>query len=196
MEQRLKKQLAFCLEADKIKQIGRQTYLSDGVRKENDAEHSWHMALMAILLKEHSNTEVDILKVITMVLIHDMVEIDAGDTYAYDEAGQSTKREREEAAADRIFGMLPKDQGVYLREIWEEFEAYETSEAKYAHMLDNFQPLMLNDATDGRSWVEHDVKKSQVLKRNQKTGEGSAVIMDEIQKIVDKHVTLGHLRDE
>ena len=151
---------------------------------------------MALLLKEHSNEEIDVLRVITMVLIHDMVEIDAGDTYAYDEAGQSTKRDREVAAADRIFGLLPEDQGAYLREIWEEFETYETAEAKFAHMLDNFQPLMLNDVTDGRSWVEHDVKKSQVLKRNQKTGEGSAVVMDEIHKIVDKHVALGHLRDE
>lgn len=196
MEERLKKQMEFILEADKIKRIGRQTYLSDGIRKENDAEHSWHLALMALLLQEHSNKELDVLKVITMVLIHDMVEIDAGDTYAYDEAGHATKRDREVAAADRIFGLLPEDQGAYFRELWEEFEAYETAEAKFAHTLDNFQPLMLNDATDGRSWVEHNVKKSQVLKRNQKTAEGSAAIMGEIQKIVEKHVAKGHLLDE
>lgn len=196
MNERLKKQMEFILEADKIKFIGRQTYLSDGTRKENDAEHSWHLALMALLLKEHSNEPIDVLKAITMVLIHDMVEIDAGDTYAYDEAGQATKRDREVAAADRIFGLLPEDQGVYLRELWEEFEAYETAEAKYAHMLDNFQPLMLNDATDGRAWAEHDVKKSQVLKRNKKTAEGSAIVMEEIKKIVDRHVEKGHLFDE
>lgn len=196
MEERLKKQMEFILEADKIKRIGRQTYLSDGVRKENDAEHSWHLALMAILLQEHSNQELDVLKVITMVLIHDMVEIDAGDTYAYDEAAHATKREREVAAADRIFGILPTDQKEYLRQLWEEFEAYETPEAKFAHMLDNFQPLMLNDATDGRSWVEHGVKKSQVLKRNARTAEGSEVIMNEVRKIVDKHVGKGHLHDE
>lgn len=196
MEDRLKKQMEFILEADKIKRIGRQTYLSDGVRKENDAEHSWHLALMAILLQEHSNQELDVLKVITMVLIHDMVEIDAGDTYAYDEAAHATKREREVAAADRIFGILPADQKEYLRQLWEEFEEYETVEAKFAHMLDNFQPLMLNDATDGRSWVEHGVKKSQVLKRNARTAEGSEVIMNEVRKIVDKHVVKGHLQDE
>lgn len=196
MEERLKKQMEFILEADKIKRIGRQTYLSDGVRKENDAEHSWHLALMAILLQEHSNQELDVLKVITMVLIHDMVEIDAGDTYAYDEAAHATKREREVAAADRIFGILPADQKEYLRQLWGEFEEYETPEAKFAHMLDNFQPLMLNDATDGRSWVEHGVKKSQVLKRNARTAEGSEVIMNEVRKIVDKHVVKGHLQDE
>lgn len=196
MEDRLKKQMDFILEVDKIKRIGRQTYLSDGVRKENDAEHSWHLALMAILLQEHSNQELDVLKVITMVLIHDMVEIDAGDTYAYDEAAHATKREREVAAADRIFGILPADQKEYLRQLWEEFEEYETPEAKFAHMLDNFQPLMLNDATDGRSWVEHGVKKSQVLKRNARTAEGSEVIMNEVRKIVDKHVVKGHLQDE
>lgn len=196
MEERLKKQMDFILEADKIKRIGRQTYLSDGVRKENDAEHSWHLALMAILLQEHSNQELDVLKVITMVLIHDMVEIDAGDTYAYDEAAHATKREREVAAADRIFGILPADQKEYLRQLWGEFEEYETPEAKFAHMLDNFQPLMLNDATDGRSWVEHGVKKSQVLKRNARTAEGSEVIMNEVRKIVDKHVVKGHLQDE
>lgn len=196
MNERLRKQMDFILEADKIKQIGRQTYLSDGIRKENDAEHSWHLALMALLLKEHSNEQIDLLKVVTMVLIHDMVEIDAGDTYAYDEAGYATKRKREVAAADRIFGLLPEDQGAYLRDLWEEFEAYETAEAKFAHTLDNFQPLMLNDATDGRSWVEHHVKKSQVLKRNRKTGEGSDAIMGEVHKIVNKHVAEEHLLDE
>lgn len=196
MEERLKKQMEFILEADKIKRIGRQTYLSDGIRKENDAEHSWHLALMAILLQEHSNQELDVLKVITMVLIHDMVEIDAGDTYAYDEAAHATKRDREVAAAERIFGILPQDQKEYFRQLWEEFEQYETPEAKFAHMLDNFQPLMLNDATDGRSWVEHGVKKSQVLKRNARTAEGSQVIMEEVRKIVDKHVVKGHLQDE
>lgn len=196
MEERLKKQMEFILEADKIKRIGRQTYLSDGIRKENDAEHSWHLALMAILLQEHSNQELDVLKVITMVLIHDMVEIDAGDTYAYDEAAHATKRDREVAAAERIFGILPQDQKEYFRQLWEEFEQYETPEARFAHMLDNFQPLMLNDATDGRSWVEHGVKKSQVLKRNARTAEGSQVIMEEVRKIVDKHVVKGHLQDE
>ena len=149
---RLEKQIAFLTEVDKEKNIFRQTYLADGKRKENDAEHSWHLALAAVLLKEHMKEDADLGRVMTMVLIHDLVEIDAGDTYAYDTEGAATKREREVKAADRIFGILPEDQGTYLRELWDEFEAYETAEAKYAHLLDNFQPLMLNDASDGKSW--------------------------------------------
>lgn len=196
MENRLQKQMDFILEVDKIKHIGRQTYLADGSRKENDAEHSWHLALMAMLLKEYATEKIDVLKVMTMVLIHDIVEIDAGDTYAYDEEAHKTKEERERAAAERIFGLLPNDQNVYLKELWEEFETYETAEAKYAHALDNFQPLMLNDATDGRAWREHMVKKSQVLKRNQKTAQGSECIMEQICKMVDKHVEKGNLRNE
>ncbi len=157
MDERLKKQLEFIVEVDKIKNIGRQTYLSDGKRKENDAEHSWHIALMAFLLNEYANDGVDVLKVMTMVLIHDIVEIDAGDTYAYDAEGNKTKEAREKAAAKRIFGLLPDDQGEYLKSLWEEFEAYETMEAKFAHVMDNLQPLLLNDASDGKSWVEHQV---------------------------------------
>lgn len=130
MMERLEKQMEFILEVDKVKKIVRQTYLSDASRKENDAEHSWHLALMAVLLKEYSNEDVDLAKVIPMVLIHDLVEIDAGDTYAYDEAGAKTKQERETKAADRIFGLLPDDQGTWFRELWEEFEAYETAEAE------------------------------------------------------------------
>ena len=155
MDERLKQQMDFILEVDKVKNIMRQTYLADGKRKENDAEHSWHLALMAVLLKEYANEEVDLAKVIPMVLVHDLVEIDAGDTYAYDEAGAATKEEREKKAADRIYGILPKDQGKWLYGLWQEFEAYETPEAKFAHVLDNSQPLFLNDASDGISWTEH-----------------------------------------
>ena len=173
MEERLKKQMDFLLEVDKLKFINRQTYLSDGTRRENDAEHSWHLALMAVLLSEHADEEVDLLKVITMVLIHDLVEIDAGDTYAYDEAGKQTQRIREEKAADRIFAMLPKDQGEKFRALWEEFDAYETPEAKFAHVCDNVQPLMLNHATGGKSWRERGIRRSQVEKRNSRVGESS-----------------------
>ena len=196
MDERLKKQMDFLLEADKLKFITRQTYLSDGKRKENDGEHSWHLALMAVLLSEYSNEKIDLVKVITMVLIHDIVEIDAGDTYAYDTLGNQSKREREVKAADRIFNILPKDQAQKLRQLWEEFEAYETPEAKFAHVCDNVQPLMLNDATDGLAWREHDVKKSQVLQRNRRTGEGSQVLMEYINRILDKNVESGNLRDE
>ena len=196
IEERLKKQMEFLLEVDKLKFINRQTYLADGKRKENDGEHSWHLALMAVLLSEYSNEEIDLVKVITMVLIHDIVEIDAGDTYAYDAVGNQSKREREVKAADRIFNILPEDQAEKLRRLWEEFEAYETPEAKFAHVCDNVQPLMLNDATDGLAWREHEVKKSQVLQRNRRTGEGSQVMMEYINQILDKNVESGNLRDE
>lgn len=194
--ERLKKQMEFIVEVDKVKNIIRQTYLADGNRKENDAEHSWHLALMAVLLKEYSNEEVDLAKVVPMVLIHDLVEIDAGDTYAYDEAGAATKRERETKAADRIFGMLPQDQCSWFRELWEEFEAYETPEAKFAHVLDNCQPLLLNDASNGKSWAEHGVRKSQIYKRNDHTSEGSVEIWEYMKELIDKHIRLGHVIDE
>ncbi len=194
--ERLKKQMEFIVEVDKVKNIIRQTYLADGNRKENDAEHSWHLALMAVLLKEYSNEEVDLAKVVPMVLIHDLVEIDAGDTYAYDEAGAATKRERETKAADRIFCMLPQDQCSWFRELWEEFEAYETPEAKFAHVLDNCQPLLLNDASNGKSWAEHGVRKSQIYKRNENTSEGSVEIWEYMKELIDKHIRLGHVIDE
>ncbi|MFQ9940865.1 MAG: HD domain-containing protein [Blautia hansenii] len=194
MEERLKKQMDFLLEVDKLKFINRQTYLSDGTRRENDAEHSWHLALMAVLLSEHADEEVDLLKVITMVLIHDLVEIDAGDTYAYDEAGKQTQRIREEKAADRIFAMLPKDQGEKFRALWEEFDAYETPEAKFAHVCDNVQPLMLNHATGGKSWRERGIRRSQVEKRNSvgKLPDNEAYV----EGILDKNVEKGNLKNE
>ncbi len=191
---RLEKQIAFLTEVDKEKNIFRQTYLADGKRKENDAEHAWHLALAAVLLKEHIKEDVDLGRVMTMVLIHDLVEIDAGDTYAYDAEGAATKREREVKAADRIFGILPDDQGTCLRELWDEFEAYETAEAKYAHLLDNFQPLMLNDASDGKSWTEHGVHKSQVCRRNARISETSEIVWEKMLEIMDKHIEKGHLQ--
>lgn len=191
--ERLQKQIAFIKEIDKVKNIFRQTYLADGTRKENDAEHSWHIALMAVLLKEYVSEDVDVAKVMTMVLIHDLVEIDAGDTYAYDSEGAKSKREREVKAADRIFGILPEDQAMYFRELWEEFEAYDTPDAKYAHLLDNFQPLLLNDASGGRSWNEHGVHKSQIYKRNEKVQETSQEIWNTIQKVVEAHIAKGNI---
>ena len=194
---RLEKQFDFCREIDKEKFIGRQTYLSDGKRKENDAEHAWHMAIMAILLNEYANEEIDVLKTVTMLLIHDLVEIDAGDTYAYDEEGKKTKKEREERAAERIYGLLPQDQQEKLRRLWEEFEAWETPEAKFAHAMDNIQPIMLNAATDGRSWEEHGVHLSQILGRNQHTAEGSAVLWDYArQNFVQPSVESGKIKTE
>jgi len=196
-DNRLKQQLAFVKEIDKEKQIFRQTYVSDATRKENDAEHAWHMAVMAFLLKEHANEEVDLLKTMKMILIHDVVEIDAGDTYAYDEVAKATQREREEKAAERLFGMLPEDQAKEMLDLWEEFEAGETAEAKFARSLDNFQPMMLNDATDGKAWVEHEVAVSKVLKRNERTPRGSQTLWDYgKENYVEKHVKLGHIIDD
>lgn len=193
-DERLQKQMDFILEIDRAKNIMRQTYLSDGMRKENDAEHSWHLAIMAFLLAEYANEDVNVLKVIKMVLIHDLVEIDAGDTYAYDMAGNKTKRAREEAAADRIFNILPSDQARQLRSLWEEFEAQETPEAKFAHALDKCQPILLNDASGGRSWKEHEVHSNQVLERNKKTPEGSRDIWKYVSGLIEKNINNGNLR--
>ena len=193
--ERLQQQIAFLMEIDKVKNIFRQTYLADGERKENDAEHSWHIALMAVLLQEHAEEEVDLLKVMTMVLIHDLVEIDAGDTYAYDSEGTKSKRERELKAAERIFGILPKDQGTYFRSLWDEFEEYSTEDAKFAHLLDNFQPLLLNDASDGKSWAEHGVHKAQVCKRNERIADTSDIVWEKMLEIMDKHVEKGNLKN-
>lgn len=192
---RLEKQLAFIVEIDKVKQVFRQNYLVDGKRRENDAEHSWHMALMALLLKEYAEEEVDVLRVITMVLIHDLVEIDAGDTYAYDETGTETKTQRELQAAERIFAILPEDQGAYFRSLWDEFEAYESADAKFAHLLDNFQPLLLNDGSGGISWMEHQVKKAQIYKRNERIPEISKSIWTTMEKIISRNISEGKIQE-
>ncbi|MBQ8804268.1 MAG: HD domain-containing protein [Tyzzerella sp.] len=193
---RLEEQIAFIVEIDKVKNVFRQSYLADGKRRENDAEHSWHIALMAVLLQEYVGEPVDVAKVMTMVLIHDLVEIDAGDTYAYDLDGIATKRERELAAAERIFGMLPEDQGANFRALWEEFEEYETADAKFAHLLDNFQPLLLNIASGGISWKEHEVRKAQIYKRNEKIEETSKPIWEYMKKVIDENIEKGFIKPE
>lgn len=177
-KERLEKQLAFCLEADKEKLIERQTLVSDGSKRENDAEHAWHMALMCILLGEYSNQPLDLLKTVTMILIHDVVEIDAGDTYAYDAEANLSRRSRELKAAERLFNILPGDQAKKLRALWDEFEEGKTAEARFARTLDNIQPAMLNNATGGRVWRQRGVRLSQILDRNKNTSEGSEVLWD------------------
>lgn len=196
-QERLEKQFAFALEIDKEKRIGRQTYCSDGVTLENDAEHAWHAALMAVVFSEYANEQIDLLKVVKMLLIHDIVEIDAGDTYAYDEEGLQTQAEREQKAADRLYHILPQDQAQELMELWQEFEALESPEAKYAKAMDNLQPAMLNAATGGRAWKEHQVKLSKVLKRNQKTEEGAAALWEYgLEQFIQPHVQKGNIEDD
>lgn len=173
---RLDKQFAFIKEIDKEKQITRQTPLADGSRKENDAEHAWHMAIMTMLLGEYANEEIDRYRTMSMLLIHDLIEIYSGDTYCYDEAGKESQRERELQAADRLFGMLPEDQALYMRSLWDEFEEGDTPEARFARTMDRIQPTMLNRSSGGISWLEHDIAISQVLKRNAISADGSEVL--------------------
>lgn len=195
-QERFAKQVAFILEADKEKNILRQTHLSGHGRRENDAEHAWHMAMMIYLLKEYANAEIDLAKTMMMALIHDIVEIDAGDTYAYDTAGLATQAERERLAAERIFGILPKDQEEELRGLFEEFEANETAEAKFAHAMDNFQPLLLNHANQGDDWRSHGVCRSQVWKRQSKTELGSAEIWAYSRAVIEENIRKGAIRED
>ena len=181
-QERLDKQFAFIREIDKEKKIGLQTYISDASRKENDAEHAWHSAVMAVLLSDYANEKIDVLKTVTMILLHDVVEIDAGDTYAYDEEAKKTQRQREERAANRIYGLLP--------------EEAKTPEAKFARAMDHLQPLMLNDATNGKSWLEHCVNISQVLARNVHTEEGSKELWAYAKENwIEKNVKNGNIRN-
>lgn len=196
-ESRLAKQFAFIREIDKEKKIGRQTYLSDACRKENDAEHAWHLAVMCMLLSEYANEPVDVLHTMSMLLIHDLVEIDAGDTYAYDEAGNATKEEREKKAADRIFALLPSDQGRKMRRLWEEFEQEKTPEARFAHCMDNLQPMMLNHASGGKAWREHEVHLSQIYNRNRNTGKGSECLWTYAQEhFIRPNLDKGNIKED
>ena len=196
MDERFEKQLAFALEIDKEKNVLRQTHLSGHGRREDDAEHAWHMAVMAYLLKEYANEKNDISRVVMMCLVHDLVEIDAGDTYAYDEEGKKTQRDREEKAADKIFGLLPQDQAEEFRGLFEEFDACETPEARYAHTMDNLQPLLLNDSNDGGDWMEHDVSFSEIWKRQSLSALGSEKIGCYINERLEENVKEGHIRED
>ncbi len=194
--ERLKKQLDFVLEIDKEKNICRQTHLSNFGRSENDAEHAWHMAIMIYLLKEYANEEFDLARAMMMALVHDIVEIDAGDTYAYDAEGLATQAEREAEAAERIFGILPEDQKRELKGLFEEFDACETPEARFARVMDNLQPFMLNNFNEGVDWKEHGVCKSQVYRRNKRTSGGSAEIWKYMQEVIEENVKKGSLKAE
>ncbi len=192
---RLKQQLTFIREIDKVKQIFRQTYLNDATRHENDAEHSWHLAIMAVLLAEHAEVELDIIRIVKMVLIHDIVEIDAGDVHLYSvDRNSDDKVVKEKAAADRIFGMLPDDQTQELRELWDEFETRQTPESRFAGSLDRLQPLLHNYFTEGKSWKEHGITRSQVLAMNGYIQEGSELLWKLAQRLIDDSVEKGYLK--
>lgn len=195
IDERLQRQMEFALEIDKEKSIFRQTHLSGNGRNENDAEHAWHMAIMAYLLKEYSNDKVDISKVMIMCLIHDIVEIDAGDTYAYDKEGLATQKARENAAKERIFSLLPNDQKDELIGLFDEFEENKTPEAKFAHAMDNLQPLMLNNSNGGADWREHGVTKEQVYVRQSKTKEGSKKLFELTDRILRQNIEKGNIKE-
>ena len=194
MDERLKKQLDFALEIDKEKNIFRQTHLSGHGRNENDAEHAWHMAIMAYLLKEYSNEPVNIGKVMLMCLIHDIVEIDAGDTYAYDAENLKTQKAREDAAKERIFSILPEEQKDELIKLFDEFEEFKTAESKFAHAMDNLQPLILNNSNGGGDWREHGVTAEQVYGRQSKTKLGSERLYEVIDRIIKENIVKGNIK--
>ena len=194
--ERFKKQLDFILEIDKEKEIYRQTHLKGYKRQENDAEHAWHMAIMIYLLKEYANEEFDVAKAMMMALIHDIVEIDAGDTYAYDTKNLATQEAREEKAANRIFGMLPDEQKKEMLDLFYEFEEGKTPEAKFAKTMDNFQPILLNDSNNGKDWRVHQIKKSQVVNRQKSSQLGSKDIWEYTSELIERNVKKGNLIDE
>lgn len=196
MDERLKKQLDFILLIDKQKNILRQTHLSGHGRRENDAEHAWHIAVMAYVLREYANDPVDIAKVMLMCLTHDLVEIEAGDTYAYDDAALKTQREREAAAKEKIYALLPDDQRAEVSALFDEFEANTSAEAKFAHAMDNLQPLLLNDSNDGGDWREHAVRADQVYARQSRTKLGSKKLYELTDALLKKHIAAGNIREK
>jgi putative hydrolase of HD superfamily len=190
---RLARQVAFLVECDRLKEIFRQTLNSQSRRQENDAEHSWALCLFVITLAGHANEPVDVLRVLRMLLLHDIVEIDAGDTFAYDAARMADQHEREACAAERIFGLLPADQAAEFRALWDEFEAKQTAEAKFASAIDRFQPMLLNCLTEGAAWNRHGVTRDMVLARNAHVADGSRVIWEYASAMIERAVAAGHL---
>ncbi|MDR3555832.1 MAG: HD domain-containing protein [Syntrophobacteraceae bacterium] len=188
---RLGRQIEFLAEIDSLKRIVRQSLLMDGSRQENSAEHSWHLAVLAMVLAEHSRAPVNILRVLKMILVHDLVEIDAGDTYCYDEEGNRDKAAREKTAADRIFNLLPADQAEEFRALWEEFESARTPDALFAACLDRLQPLLNNFRSGGIMWQKHGIRKEQVFSRNGHMADGAPVLWDYAQKMIEDAIAKG-----
>ena len=193
--ERLAQQIRFIIEVDRLKEIFRQTVLINSRRAENDAEHSWHLCLIVITLAEHANSpQLDVLRVLKMLILHDLVEIDAGDTFAYDTKAMADQHEREAVAADRIFGLLPADQALEFRALWNEFEARQTAEAKFAAAVDRFQPMLLNCQTEGAAWQKHGITRDRVLARNAHVAEGSTALWDYAARMIEQTVAAGHLQ--
>lgn len=190
---RLAQQLAFILELDKLKSVWRRSYLINGTRHENSAEHSWHLALMALVLAERANEPVNLSRVLKMLLVHDIVEIDAGDTFCYDMVGVGDQAARETLAAERIYGLLPDEQETELRELWQEFEARNTPEARFAAALDRLMPILHNFSTEGKSWREHGVTAAQVVARNGNMDEGSHELWVVAEALIAEAVARGYL---
>ena len=190
---RLARQIEFIVECDKLKEIFRQTINSKSRRPENDAEHSWAFCLCVMVLAEHANASIDVLRVMQMAIIHDLVEIDAGDTFAYDAAAMLKQHDREALAADRIFGLLPADQAREFRALWDEFEARQTPEAKFAAAVDRFQPMLLNCRTEGAAWRKHGITRDRVIARNSYIAEGSAALWDYAARMIEQTVADGNL---
>ena len=196
-KERFRKQIEFILEIDKLKRIMRQTILLDRSRRENSAEHSWHIALSVLVLSEYAkDADVDFFRVMKILLVHDLIEIDAGDTYCYDERGRQDQAMREERSADRIFNILPTDQAKMFRKLWDEFEDRKTPESRFANALDRVQPFLHNFFTRGHTWQKHGVEKKQVLSRMQPVNDGSPFLWDYISRLVDDAVKKGFLADE
>lgn len=191
--ERLARQMAFLIECDRLKDIVRQTLNAHSGRPENDAEHSWALCLFVMTLAEHSNAPVDVLRVMKMLLIHDIVEIDAGDTFAYDTARLVDQHEREAAAATRIFGLLPSDQAIEFRAIWDEFEDRQTPDAKFAHAIDRCQAMLLNCLSQGVTWSRHHVTLDQIRARNAPIGEGAEALWTHMSRLLDEAVQAGHI---
>ena len=191
--ERLARQIAFLIECDRLKDIVRQTLNAHSGRPENDAEHSWAVCLFVMTLAEHSNTPIDVLRVMKMLLIHDIVEIDAGDTFAYDTARLVDQHEREAAAATRLFGLLPDDQSAEFRALWDEFEDRQTADARFAHAIDRCQAMLLNCLSKGVTWSRHNVRLDQIRGRNAPIGEGSAVLWTHMSHLLDEAVQAGHV---
>lgn len=181
---RLRQQLQFILEIDELKNVLRRSYLIDSSRHENSAEHSWHLAVAAMVLAEHAKEQIDISKVIRLVLVHDLVEIDAGDTFIYDDAGNVGKAAREQDAANRLFGVLPEDQAQSFMALWREFEDRQTPEAKFAFALDRLMPILHNVFTQGGSWKEHGIRQEQALTKNRGIEEGSPVLWQAVEPLI------------